>query len=273
MYEKFSDYMYYLLTTPFKRVKKIKNQWYILFEVLGKRFDHVRKSFLIAREQTMLATCDVSMLEIHAADRSIIRYPGEQHENFRRRIANYTEICRLGGTDPGILLAVRNLGFENVSINLAKRVRGDEFRWAEFYLIFPFDLEEAYPIGVDVLKKEVRKTKEVGALDNYMFCFSSKAEQPVGISAIMEIRSQFYPRSRLLLLDGNWLLDGKELLGDIGSDSIETYPTVLDIKSEVACPIHGDAALRLERDLWYLDGVELLDGSRSLASEIILYDI
>ena len=33
------DYMYYLLTSPFKRVKKSINNWYILCEVLGSWFD------------------------------------------------------------------------------------------------------------------------------------------------------------------------------------------------------------------------------------------
>ena len=38
-YDNFKDYMYYLLTSPFKRVKKSINNWYILCEVLGSWFD------------------------------------------------------------------------------------------------------------------------------------------------------------------------------------------------------------------------------------------
>ena len=38
--EKFADFMYYLLTSPFKRIKKSQNQWYILFQVLGSYMDH-----------------------------------------------------------------------------------------------------------------------------------------------------------------------------------------------------------------------------------------
>ena len=97
MFEKFCDYMYYLLTSPFKKIKKSKNQWYKLFKVLGEYFDDGMESIEKAREQTMLATCDVEMLPVHAADRKLTKYTGEEDENFRSRIANYTEVCRLGG--------------------------------------------------------------------------------------------------------------------------------------------------------------------------------
>lgn len=72
MFEKFCDYMYYLLTSPFKKIKKSKNQWYKLFKVLGEYFDDGMESIEKAREQTMLATCDVEMLPVHAADGSKI---------------------------------------------------------------------------------------------------------------------------------------------------------------------------------------------------------
>ena len=91
--EKFADFMYYLLTSPFKRIKKSQNQWYMLFQVLGSYMDHAGEILFEAREQTMLATCDASMLQSHADDRSIVRYPGESDENYRKRIANYTEVC------------------------------------------------------------------------------------------------------------------------------------------------------------------------------------
>lgn len=141
MFDKFCDYMYYLLTSPFKRVKKSMNQWYILFRVLGRRFDDAMESLYSAREQTMLATCKPEMLPVHAEDRKMARYPGEEDENFRKRIANYPEVLRIGGSNPGVLLAVRTLGYTDVKIVPANKMPNFSEeekwnRWAEFYVVY-----------------------------------------------------------------------------------------------------------------------------------------
>ena len=39
MIENFIEYMWYLLTTPLKKLKKALNKWYILCKVFGRRFD------------------------------------------------------------------------------------------------------------------------------------------------------------------------------------------------------------------------------------------
>ena len=48
--ESFVEYMWYLLTTPFKLVKKSVNQWYIFCKVFGKRFDEVHEDIMRARD-------------------------------------------------------------------------------------------------------------------------------------------------------------------------------------------------------------------------------
>ena len=171
MFDKFCDYMYYLLTSPLKKIEKSINQWYILFKVLGKRFDDAMESIYYAREQTMVATCDPVMLPVHAADRNLTRYSGESEESFRKRISSYTEIVKLGGTDLGVLLAAKSLGYENVEIVNAKELTKDENRWAEFFVIIYMQADQVHPIGFSILVQHVRKTKEVGAKDNYLFCY------------------------------------------------------------------------------------------------------
>ena len=42
MLETFGEYMYYLLSTPFKQARKARNQWYIYFKVTGRLFDEKR---------------------------------------------------------------------------------------------------------------------------------------------------------------------------------------------------------------------------------------
>lgn len=168
MMENFTEYIWYLLTTPFKRVKKSVNKWYALCKVLGKRFDEAKEDILRSRDEGMVATCCHEMLPVHGSDRRLVRYDGEHPEKFRERIAKYERICILGGTNEGVLLAVQTLGFKNPELKTAKEQCGDTNRWAEFYVILPIDIDSDYPISITLLKKEVRITKEVGAKDNYL---------------------------------------------------------------------------------------------------------
>ncbi len=212
MFDKFCDYMYYLLTSPFKRVKKSINQWYILFRVLGRRFDDALESLYNAEEQTMLATCEPEMLPVHAEDRKMARYPGEEDENFRARIANYPEVVRLGGSDRGVLLAVRTLGYTDVKIVLANNMpnfSGEERedRWAEFYVVIMMQAGMPHPVSLSTLKNEVRKVKYVTAKDNYYFQY--KITQKIGQFTELQIKYKinlFYWKA--VLLDGSIKLDG-----------------------------------------------------------------
>lgn len=123
--------------------------------------------------------------------RKLTKYTGEEDENFRSRIANYTEVCRLGGTDPGLILAVKALGYPNPEKIMANVLNGRvyyetdgswildgsrnleagelEDRWAEFYIVNNMSVDDEHPVSTAILKKEVRRVKEVGAKDNYLF--------------------------------------------------------------------------------------------------------
>ncbi len=174
MYDKFCDYMYYLLTSPFKRIKKHVNQWYILFKVLGRYFDEDMENLYRALEETMVASCSIEMLPVHAAERRMTRYQGEENENFRKRISSYMEVLKLGGTNPGVLLAAKSLGYDDIEIIRADVVTGDKERWAEFFVIIQMNAEHPHPISFPILVKNIRKAKAVGAKDNYLFRYQTE---------------------------------------------------------------------------------------------------
>lgn len=241
-YDKFCDYMYYLLTSPFKKVKKSINQWHILFKVLGARFDEAMESLYGAGEQTMVATCAPEMLTVHAGDRGMERHTGESMENFRARIAMYWEACRLGGTNQGILLAIRILGYDDVDVRTAKEFKGDEERWAEFYVLIWMEMSHVFPIPFHILKKEVRTWKEVGAKDNYQFTIgnteqtnricgrfravpriSGSMPQETGICTVfrMETQNNMAPGLTVNIKNNLWHLDGKYRLD--GTQRLDAY--------------------------------------------------
>lgn len=221
--ENFIEYMWYLLTTPLKKLKKSINKWYILCRVFGKRFDEVKEDILRARDEGMIATCSNEMLEVHGADRQLTRYAGEQPDNYRSRIAMYEEICMLGGTNEGILLAVRTLGYKNPVLMRASEIDGDTDRWAEFYIIVSLSVDEEHPIGFSVLSKTVRKWKEVGAKDNYLFQYvvgNQESYPHEGKLAWVSYKKFLYYYD-YKKLDGTWKLDGSNVLNaEIIADSM-----------------------------------------------------
>ncbi len=259
MFESFIEYMWYLFTAPYKKVKKSINNWYILCQVFGKRFDEAKEDILRARDEGMVATCCQDMLQIHGADRRLTQYDGEELENYRSRIAMYEEICRLGGTNEGILLAIKTLGFESPVIVRANELKNvsrlygnwlldgsrtlgaDTFksRWAQFYVIINMDADEKLPISFDILQKTVRIWKEVGAKDNYFFVFTVT-------SSTCEIKDN----CRVVLI----------------AQSVNMYQE----QSRAILPMYVETApdtgltVEIRNNLFYLDGQYILDGSKPL---------
>lgn len=263
IFNHYAEYMYYLLTSPFKRVRKAANQWYILMCVCGRRFDEVMERIYHARDQTAVAVCDPSMLELHAADRGMVRYEDETDESFRSRIANHIEVLRLGGTDAGVLLAVRSLGFENVTLVSAKEFTGDETRWAEFYIVLEFDADESELVSLKLLRQQVRAAKYVGAKENYCYVWrlylKTTSKNKVSCSAVKyHTEVQFF---RYLMLDGSWMLDGEKLL------DAKRKGYGMSIRYQVKLQhthVIRSARCHEVNNLYYLDGTWELDGSRTL---------
>lgn len=234
MIENFIEYMWYLLTTPLKKLKRSLNKWYILCKVYGRRFDEVKEDILRARDEGMVATCCHEMLPVHGADRRLTRYDGEHPENYRSRIAMYEEVCKLGGTNEGVLLAVKTLGYtapEHVRANDktgfvhftldgswlldgSRILESDtiENRWAEFYIVIGMDADEEHPISFDILRKTVRKWKEVGAKDNYFFRYTLSIREINSMSFLSVLYKKYLYYFDYLKLDGMWELDGSHVL-------------------------------------------------------------
>lgn len=239
MFDSFTEYMWYLFTAPYKKVKKSINNWYILCRIFGRRFDEAKEDILRARDEGMVATCCHDMLQVHGADRRLVQYEGEDLENYRSRIAMYEEICRLGGTNEGVLLGVKTLGYDSPRLVRANDFTGDADRWAEFYIIIDMDVDEEHPIGFVILQKTVRKWKEVGAKDNYFFVFHTT-------SPVCSIED--YCRTVLKATGENLILDQNRAVLPMHAETSSNTGLVVETKN----------------NLFYLDGKYRLDGLKPL---------
>ena len=75
--DSFKEYMWYLLSSPFKLVEKKINQWWIFISVIGKWFDTIKNELQDARDETTIATCSDIMLQYHGEERGLTQYTGE----------------------------------------------------------------------------------------------------------------------------------------------------------------------------------------------------
>lgn len=169
MFEKFRDYLYYLLPTPFKLVPKKINQWYIFLSVIGDEYDQIQAELERALEETTVATCSGELLQYYAQDRGLYRYQDEDEDTFRSRIAMYDEVEALGGTKAAILLAAATLGYEAPE-HIWYPDLGQKEKWSQFLLRVTVKDDQEQPVSFDMLRNEVRKAKESTSLDNYCFC-------------------------------------------------------------------------------------------------------
>ena len=295
--KKFGEYMYYLLSTPYKQIRKGKNQWYLYFRVIGKLFDGNKAVFQLVRKESMVQTASLLMLPEHGLDRNLTRYEGESWESFRNRIMMYADTCRLGGTEIGTLQAVKTLGFTDVKMVPCYQIDGNLDRWAEFYVVISQDADDNFYIGYNIIRREVRAVKKVSAKDNYLFQFTESTEHEIATESGIQFKSFFYPRNNqelllldggwsldgtydlsgwqkvpeLVVLDGTWLLDGTYRLTGYMDELPDLYPSALCMTAYTKTGIETDNSLIVKKDLWYLDGSEILDGSRSLAADVITY--
>lgn len=261
MFERFSDYMYYLLSTPFKKVHKLKNQWYLFFKVVGKLFDRNKEILFQIREESMIATCSDEMLSVHAEDRGLTRYDGESNDNFRRRIALYEEVCRLGGTQNGMKKAVEALGYRNVEIVPFRMY--NSARWAEFYVEILQTIDEEKPIADVILKKVVRKTKSSSAKDNYIFNYRISTVTRESLETRIILPIAFFQFEGIKILDGSFILDASQYLNAaINLGNMQTgYKMSFENKEETTLKMIS------YKNIWYLNGLYLLDGSNKLNAE------
>lgn len=268
MFDKFQDYMYYLLYGPLKRVTKLKNQFYLLFKVMGKVFDQTKQDIFRVREESMIISASERLLDEHGRDRGMQKLKGESVESFRTRLSMKNIIAEKAGTNEGILIALKSLGYKHVNIAPTYKYMNDSERWAEFHVLIPeddIDLNKQF----DNTKIIVKSVKPASALPNYAFTLPSSKNLNSHNNPVM-INTLYlnFKDNKGLLLDGSWMLDGSEFLS--GND--QTYlihETDFISQLSILNSSNISAMIYIEKNFWSLDGNNLIDGTKQLNAEII----
>lgn len=177
MFEKFGDYMFYLLNAPLKKIKNGKNQLKIFFSVVGDIFDGMLDDILKLRRQKMISKAEPIMLEVIGRDRDMFRMQNESIEQYRRRLQMKAIIAELGGTNTGLLLALEILGYPDCTIEPLYKT--DRSRWAEIYI----DILVTHDINYEAILYEVLKIKPARTLPYFRFHYQIQADIVKSVAA------------------------------------------------------------------------------------------
>ena len=126
----------------------------------------------------------------------------------------------LGYTSPVLVRANDLTGFVHFTLDGSWLLDGSrilesdtlENRWAEFYIIIVMDVDEEHPISFDIMRKTVRKWKEVGAKDNYFFRYNLAIKEIHTGNFLEVLYKKYLHYYDYRKLDGMWKLDGSYVL-------------------------------------------------------------
>lgn len=267
MFEKFSDYMQYLLTTPLKGGGK-NNQFRLFFKVIGKIFDETKEDIMRFREEALIETASPIMLEIHGQERDMVRLKGESVEGFRKRLQLKAIIAGLSGSEAGILLALKGVGYENCVIEPVWKT--DAARWAEIYIDFLLpDMDSENSIDFKSIKREVIKTKQASTYPNYRFKYPTVISVKETIASRMTNKIQMPFFDGVFYLNGAFLLDGKVYL----NAEMVALETVVRHKIENESTEKTAVSFLLNNNLWYLNGDFSIESNKKIDAYIIQEDL
>lgn len=133
----FLEYLWGLVHRPFRlAATAATNSFYKLLQVAGARADAVADDIYWIRLQFHLHDCSWWALGKHGAVLDFTRLDNEDWEAYRARLLRAYEIFRMGGTLPGMKLAIESLGFPTVRIVEHYKTIGRS-QWAVFSVVIP----------------------------------------------------------------------------------------------------------------------------------------
>ena len=234
MFNTFSDYIYYLFTSPYKKVKKATNHFYVFSLVVGKVFDVAKDYIYLTREASIIISANELFLDEHGKDRNMPRFADEEVETYRTRLSMKAIIAESAGTRHGILIALKSLGFTQADI-YAVRIF-DPLRWAEFYVFIESDEIDLIK-NFSIVKTIIRDVKPARSLPNYWFRVSKK------------IASNTIQSNRIITT-----------IGDISNLSFSETKIIIkiDVKNSINL---SNAKVKYGENMTFIDGSWNLDGS------------
>ncbi len=210
MFDKFGEYMQYLLPSAFKRQKKT-NQLLKYCRIVGGMYDNLLQSALRLREESIIATCSPEMLEVFGHDYDMPRLLGETDNIYRRRLQMKATIAEKAGTKQGILYALASVGCDNCTITPLYLT--DPEKWAEIRInIFTTSVDEDILVAWRCIVAEVMKVKQASTLPHWRIYYPVEIWEDRINSIRAAVRFVFFIQYwRCRIYNGSCEYDGEAL--------------------------------------------------------------
>lgn len=239
----FKDYMWELLTRPFRKDKSVVVKSYTV--ITGAMLDDVKACIFRLRRQWLVQTAESEALRMLGDERGIYRYDEEPLEIFRNRVQGAYEMYALGGTLPGMTKALQALGYEHPEIT--ERTPS----WSRFRITLPVELGNGFtPDEWQRLRRMVWLMKPAHTMPDYVIRLNPEVqdltvrEETQTVTTVTAKWDFWWLNGTLYRLDGSLRLDGSITLGDGWYDT----------------PIYLDGCI-------LLNGTSLMDGFSRLYEE------
>jgi len=139
------------------------------------------------------------------------------------------------------------------------------------------DEDVVVPLGYATeVKRQLNIYKNVRSwLEDFFLILQTVVREYIKAESRLGLVSEFYARNnkKYIWLDGAWQLDGTYYLSGYQTKETEFYPASLTALGEIKMQIGSNSYLRIENDLWYLDGAYALDGGKMLDAKIYDFDL
>lgn len=210
MFDKFGEYMQYLLPSAFKRQKKT-NQLLKYCGIIGGMYDTLLQSALRLREESIIATCSPEMLEVFGRDYDMPRLRGETDDIYRRRLQMKALIAEKAGTEHGILYALASVGCDNCTIT--PLYLSNPEKWAEIRInIFTASVDEDILVAWRCIVAEVMKVKKASTLPHWRIYYPVEIWENNINSIRAAVRFIFFIQYwRCRIYNGNCEYDGEAM--------------------------------------------------------------
>lgn len=135
----FIQYLWSLCFRPFKVVEdKVLNTIFRFWTIIANTSERVASDTYFGRAQFIWARCSWWALDQHGAVLDFRKLDTETWEAYRLRLLRAYEIFRLGGTEPGMLLAMETIGLPTAYI-VEHYLTIGRSEWAIFSVVVPID--------------------------------------------------------------------------------------------------------------------------------------
>ena len=209
----FKDYMWELLTRPFRKDKSVVVKSYTV--ITGAMLDDVKACIFRLRRQWLVQTAGSEALRMLGDERGIYRYDEEPLEIFRNRVQGAYEMYALGGTRPGMIRALQALGYAEPEITERTPT------WSRFRLTLPVNLPDGFtPEAWQRIRSMVWMMKPAHTMPAYTIRLKPEM-QDLSVHPVVQISAEIFAKWdfwwlmwKLYRLDGSLRLDGSITLGD-----------------------------------------------------------